>query len=798
MNKAANQRAKHPSTGNWLRWGGAVALGVGLLIGCGQTTAPQAALPLPDSLADNMAGEGVPGEPGLRPETLSTSSINAQGYDFRTLKVGAGGFITGLDISAGGTLWIARTDTYGLYRWTGSVWKQLLTAQSLPAGDVKPGQGPGVIDVSVSQSRFGRVYMAWNGKVYRSENKGDTWLATGLNLGERLQNANDDWRTWGGKLVADVKNADIVLLGTPRDGLQRSTNAGATWTRISSLPAGKPERADGSGPGITAMAFDKARAGVVYASSHKNGIYRSGDSGATWTRLPGGPSTLARAEVASDGTLYGASGQGAWRYRGGAWKQLVTGTAGDLVSVAVSPNDARRILAMSGGGQLSQSRDGGDTWTNLQRAQSGGDIPWIDQRDPDGSLYFSTAQVRFHPQKPNEVWTANGVGIFRAPLTPSDTGIRWKGQSRGIEQLVGNDVVAPPGGKPVVAAWDFGTFYINDPEQYAARMAVPRPGSNFNSNWNLDYQGGNPRFLVGNTSDHRYCCAEDGVSVQAGYSEDGGQTWKRFATIPGITGLQNGENAFGFGDIAVSSDNPDNIVWMPTFNRTPVYTTDRGRTWNGVYLPGLDFAGERAGSHFALYLSRKILTADKNLPGTFYLAHSGVKRGSENVGAGLWRTSNAGRTWAKVYAGEIGQASVYNALLKSVPGQAGHLFFTSGPLEGEPGFRTPFRRSDDGGVTWRDVPGLNNVHAFGFGKAAAGKSKATLFAAGFRGSEWGLWRSTDDAQSWKKIGDYPQGSFDTIKAIDGDKTVFGKVYLAYGGSGFGYGLDTTVSGAAQR
>jgi hypothetical protein len=51
----------------------------------------------------------------------------------------------------------------------------------------------------------------------------------------------------------------------------------------------------------------------------------------------------------------------------------------------------------------------------------------------------------------------------------------------------------------------------------------------------------------------------------------------------------------------------------------------------------------------------------------------------------------------------------------------------------------------------------------------------------------GIWRSTDEGANWEKIATYPLGIYDRINAIDGDKDVFGKVYMGFGGSGFTYG-----------
>lgn len=719
------------------------------------------------------------------PPPNPTPGPNADGYIWKPLKVGAGGFITGLDFSSDSSVMIARTDTYGLYRWTGEAWRQLLTAASLPASEVKPRGGAGVFEVAIAPSDKNRVYVTWRDAVYRSDNAGDTWTKTAL-TGLKL-NANDDWRTWGDKLKVDPRNADVLLVGTPRDGLHISTNGGSSFTKASSLPAGQAEKPDGSGPGITGIDFDgssavmNSRTGIVYASSHKNGVFKSVDGGETWARVAGGPATLGRSEVAGDGTLYGVGEGQAWRLRGGVWARLAPAKAGDIVTVAVSPNDPRRVIAVSGGGDASQSVDGGDSWRSLERSYTGaGDVPWLGWTDQS---YFATAQVRFDPVQSDRLWTAMGTGVYRAELSSTATAYTWQSQSRGIEQLVGNDVIAPPGGEVVVGAWDFGTFFKEKTklDEYASERAVSK---RFNSVWQLDYQENNPKFIVGNTSDHRFCCAEDGLSIQAGYSEDGGKSWTRFASIPKIAGKESDPWAFGFGSIAVSSGNPDNIVWLPTFNRTPYYTLDRGKTWSRANLPGLEAEGDEAGSHFQLYLNRKTLAADRSQPGTFYLAHSGVKDGK---GAGVYRTTDGGKTWGRTYSQEIIAYSAFNATLKSVPGHVGHLFFSTGPLDGEPDFSALFKRSSDGGATWTAVPNLTNVHAFGFGKAAAGGAYPAIYAVGYLNKAYGVWRSSDNALTWQRIADYPLGSLDGIKAVDGDKEVFGKVYVAFGGSGFGYG-----------
>ena len=210
----------------------------------------------------------------------------------------------------------------------------------------------------------------------------------------------------------------------------------------------------------------------------------------------------------------------------------------------------------------------------------------------------------------------------------------------------------------------------------------------------------------------------------------------------------------------------------------PAYSIDGGVTWRPVSITGVPTTGD-TGWGSAYYLRRHIVAADRVTVRTFYMY---------NYLKGLYRTSDGGATWFLVYAHEIAPWSAFNAELESVPGRAGELFFTSGP-QGAPKDRhpaqSPFMRSDNGGVLWSEVPGVLEVHAFGFGKGLT--NYPTIYVVGWVHGAYGLWRSDDDAQSWIQIGDFPLGSLDSVTTIEGDKNVYGKVYLGFSGSGAAFG-----------
>jgi hypothetical protein len=183
-------------------------------------------------------------------------------------------------------------------------------------------------------------------------------------------------------------------------------------------------------------------------------------------------------------------------------------------------------------------------------------------------------------------------------------------------------------------------------------------------------------------------------------------------------------------------------------------------------------------------LKRHIVAADRVTAETFYI-YNDLK--------GLYRSIDGGASWTLVHSGEIAPFSGFNAQLRSVPGQAGHLFFTSGP-QGNPENRHPaasrLMRSTNGGATWTAVPNVLEVRAIGFGAALT--NYPSIFIAGWVKGIYGIWRSDDNARSWIQIGNFPLGSLDNVTAIDGDKNIFGTAYVGFSGSGYAYGLSSSA------
>lgn len=751
------------------------------------------------TLFGSMACSSRPAEShsGEQVQVAIKASADAKGgsaYLWRSVAIGGGGYLSGQSMDRSGTTHVVRADVYGAYIWEDrrDRWEPLITSTSMPADEL--GQAPfkqGVYEVVVAPSNPHRIYLAVKDAVYRSDDRGQHFIRAWSRTQSLKFEPNGAYRFFGPFMDVSPTDPDTVLLGTPADGLWRTSDGGKNWARVDSVPL--PRDIDPKKKGIQTPGIGIIRdpvSGELIASSAGNGLYKSTDGGQRFTPLGGpssgpGPQQVQHGIFAADHAFIGTDpvARTVWRFADGRWTDIgatVAARPQRFSAIAMNPADGT-IFVFDNGGTGYRSADNGQSWRRLTRGVSAGDKdpPWLGKIDH--ASYFGVSVALFDPKVPGRLWATSGTGVYRADLPPIEFWLSWVSQTRGIEELVANDVIAPPGGSPVFAAWDFGIHTKPDLDQYSVTWG-PEPRSLISAQ-QVDWSVANPRFIVTNASDIRLgCCSDDGKSVLAGYSEDGGMTWTRFPTLPTPPGTKPGDPwAMSFGTIAVSSGDTNNIVWEPSFNRSPYYTLDRGKTWSRVVLAGelLPFTG----SHVAPHLARRTLVADRAVGGRFYLLHSG--EWGNNALKGVWRTDDGGRNWRHVFTGEVAPFSTFAAKLRAVPGKAGHLFFSSSVLG--TGGDTRLRRSENGGETWTILGNINEVDDIAFGKAAPGADYPAIYLSGQINGRYGLWRSLDNAAHWQMISVYPMGRVDQVNVVAADLERFGRVYVGFVGSGWVYG-----------
>ncbi len=705
------------------------------------------------------------------------SSIDAQGT-WSTLRTGAGGWITGMDINPDGTKFI-RSDVGGAYRLlNGSdTWEQMVTQESMPDSDVHWSKYGGVLSIASAASNVDRAYMAYYNTIYLSDDMGGQWQRT--NFPNMEMRPNDDAsKLFGERLEVDPNNQNKVFFGSIEDGLYLTTN-GMDWSKVIDVPDGS------EGRGVRSIVLDPSSAIVggetqtVYVAVDGEGIYQSLDGGDSFTDITegvfnNGDLWIYDMEIDNEGRLY-ISGRdantpiGMYRYEGQNWSQVFT-TDLDIPysEIAINPNDINNVLLFSEGySETYMTNDAtsqNPTWTFKGFQRSADNIPWMAWTETE---WFTLGEIEFDPMVADRIWVTLGTGTFYIDLDGESTLI-WNEFSKGQEHLVSNDIVTFSNGNKLTAHWDFPIFLHTSPNDYPTEHL---PNNRFNSCWDLSQSATDENFVVALIEDIRYCCWDD-QTRNSSYSEDGGQTWTKFPSMPGE------EFDLNFGQIEVSTGDNNNIVWLPGQNMNPFYTVDKGTTWNEVDLPGDSDNCCLDGPWFR----RKALAADRVLQGQFYI----YDWGSGDV----FRSSDGGANWIRNEA--VLPAWSFHGKLIAVPTQEEHLFFSNGPEESEE-LIEGLLRSTDGGMTWTEVPNTTKVINVTVGKAIDDQSYPTVYICGEVDGEYGYYKSIDNCESWEALGAYPMGIYDWPVAFEANPNEYGNVVVGFGGNGFVQYQESQVS-----
>ena len=700
--------------------------------------------------------------------TQTDSNADIQPQDSEQLKsvnIAGGGFVTGIVIHPkAADVMYARTDVGGLYRWntTNQEWNQLLSTKSV-------GQrvSLAVESVAVDPNDPNIVYAATGaythkepGNILKSVDGGNSWQVLDISL---PMGGSQDWRWAGERLSVDPNNSNIVYFGSRADGLWKSSDAGQSWNQIdtSAIPVGDTFNATEGMAGVTFIEFDESLPDVAYVGVAGAGVYRTTDGGNNWQSLAGLPSSLIpqQGEVNADGELIvtlfdpqkGSNNGGVWKFNGSAWSDVTPTSGSNYAGLTVNTNDENTLYTVTypmTPNDIYRSTDGGDTWTALNNELQ--DLDW----KPSWSFWTLSGDLAVNPSNPNQVWLANGIGVWQTEDGNADRSI-WTPIVDGIEETVAFDAVSTPGGANLITAIaDFDGFRHSDINSTPAN----NHSGGFSTTTSIDYSAVDPNFLV------RVGGVQKTPWIRhAGFSTDNGVTWENFGSIENGTHPED----LSFGNVAISATDTNNIVWQPTGWAAPYYTIDRGETWNQINYFNEQFGG---GAHTHLWNSQQALAADSVAAGTFYIYH-------HNAGK-IVRTEDGGENWSATSQDSLLPWVWQGASIKTLPGVEGNVWVGLG----EHGLF----HSQDKGESFEAIAGVEQVEAFGFGKAAPESDNPTLFVAGEVDDRFGVFGSTDLGDTWSIVSgsDEYLGGF---TSLIGDMNQFGRVYLGTEGNGFVYG-----------
>jgi hypothetical protein len=666
---------------------------------------------------------------------------------WQSLKIGTGGFLTGLSVANDDTL-VVRTDTYGAYKWNPSAvtptanngavgaWQQLVSPTSMPRPLSENAQnyGYGVFEIRVAPSNSAIMYMVYlvfpsggNAGIYKSTDGGATWAQTAFTPVAQSFASMDSNRTSGNKMAIHPTNPSVVFAGFESTaGLFCTLDGGTTWNAVSNLPAAA------GAIGVLGLQFDPSTPNTLYAYSDGTGIYKSTNANlgasSTWTKINSGvgPSTVYCCDITPAGKYYVVAGVSAdlWSYNGSWTHELISsGSTTGTVGVACDPSNSSHVVAVGDEGQLNENLGSGwGGWTTQRPPPTiYGDIPW----EGAGGFSIFTVAAAFSRTVSGKLYVNGENSFFTSTLSGAvNTGstITWSDMGTGEEQLVGNVIVCPSASKPVFGGWDHAIIAPTDLTKYPTTFG-PVADQSLNACWSIDFAKNNSLFLV---------CICDGVPYggngvqRSGWSTDGGQTWNLFGS--GSTVLPNNvwgtAGDHGGGCIAVSTSS--NFIWAASEGVAPQYTLDGGASWTSITLPGVaSFSGFLCGAE---NLAIQVI-ADATI-GTFYLWFNGK---------GIFKTTDGGANWTSL---TVSPGMVTVQSIGAVPGQPGHLWGWNG-VSGTPGNsmaggaypanqdQVYYGVESGGTVTLTQVNNAKLFFCMGFGAPAPGQSYPAVYGVGY-------------------------------------------------------------------
>lgn len=720
----------------------------------------------------------------------ATASVAApvDPYRWHNVVVGGGGFAPGIVFSpVERNLAYLRTDMGGAYRWDAkrTTWVPLQDDESQPGYMGVESIAPDPVDPAIVYMAAG-MNAAGEAAIFRSTDRGTHWRVTSVPF---AMGGNEDGRGLGERLAIDPLRHDTLLFGSRHDGLWRSDDAAAHWTKVSAFPLpglGRPTVRRVTHGGLSFVLFDPRHRGRLLVGSADPGgahLFRSDDDGIHWTSIAGGPAAdllPVKAVIGRDGIAtitysdaIGPNGitRGAvWRLAldTGSWTDVTPdrGAAvppGGYMGVAVSAQDPR-VIAVSTVNRYKpvdtvwRSVDAGAHWQELWR-RSTRDVSATPFLDFAGKADFGhwIAGLAIDPFDAGRAAYVTGATLYATTQFAQSGTMRWTPWTRGIEQTAIITFVSPTGGASLVSGFgDIGGFRHDD-----LTVSPPYVHRNpFLSNTNnLDYSGRAPAIMVRSGNTH----APSVPLTSLAWSDDGASNWRPLIPPPSTPRADGTSSPERTGDAAITVS-ADGAVFLIETDR-PVLSRDRGRSW--ITVQGLP--------------SRTRVTADKVDATRFYAI--------DFAGNRLVRSDDGGAHFAPVPAqglpADLSGARVTGREaanpLVATPGTAGLLWLRIG---------TDLYRSTDFGAHWTRTTGDLAIRLYGLGAAAPGSKWPGLYAIGRKGDLTAVWRSIDGGGSWQRINDDRHQWGLRLRVITGDPRRYGRVYIGTDGRGIVYGDPT--------
>jgi photosystem II stability/assembly factor-like uncharacterized protein len=237
--------------------------------------------------------------------------------------------------------------------------------------------------IAVDPTDSSRVYSgSFYSGLFKSVDGGATWSRRSFGSGSAYV-----WIP-----VVDPVTPNIVYAGTVGEGLFKSEDYGDSWTSVPGLPAT-----------VQGLTVDPGNNQELFAAT-TNGIYRSDDAGRIWSRvldLPawsitivGGASQVVYATTKRQGVYKSLDGGRSWEAKNDGIADTQMGRSAPVI---VAPAHSEVLYVGSeGGGGVFKSTDGGETWFAVNL----------------GLFDTSVFGLAADPRRPGTLYVSGPHGIF--------------------------------------------------------------------------------------------------------------------------------------------------------------------------------------------------------------------------------------------------------------------------------------------------------------------------------------------------------------------------------------------------
>ena len=607
----------------------------------------------------------------------------------------------------------ASGDSYygaGLLKTTdgGASWRLIKGPPSNTAPIVPAFQGVAIMHIAIDPANSQTLYLCTRGAsaygpaggggtagyaagqrgVWKSTDGGETWRFLDV-AGSNVVSANE--------VIFDPQNSNTIYAAIAARGIYRSRNGGepGSWELLGGgLPTANISRIDLEiGPPLAPATVATFYAAFTDSSGGINGIYRSTDNAATWTRTANNPSPVS---------------QGTYNW-----------------TLSVDPLNAN--ILYFGAVTFFRSTDGGTTWTNQANGVGIGGLH-VDQH----ASVVSRA-------KPNTFFIANDGGVWRCDnANVGAQAMDWVNLNNTLNTVQFQGVALHPSDENFL----LGGTQDNGTNRYSGALGWTRVAGGDGGFALVDQA--KPNIVWHSFQNSSGTNPDYGPRV----SLNGGGSWTDRGCRSGCTGAagqMKPTDRVGFYspmNLHTGFTEPNNVIYWGTHRlyRSP----DLGITWTGIG-PSTDGGGQdvtKGAGRVTAITAHPQLDNSTNPPGE--IVWVGTSDGNIQI------TKNAGRL-AEASFTNLTKTPLPNRFVTDIaldPKDVNRAFVTfSGFNVGTPGTPGHVFVTTDQGVTWRDISGdLPDVPVTSI--ALDPLAEGTLFI----GTDMGVFQTTDNGTTWVRLG----------------------------------------------